>query len=391
MNALVGRRRRLALLAAAVTLTGLLTASGAGAATSGTGWRVFASISVPHKSVLLGNIDVVSPADAWVAGIINDGDRGQAALLEHWNGSVWLQVSLPAGVGSRLAGNVPLAVVGASSRRDVWLFGQFGRYLRLIGGHWTLGSIPSFPKQTFIDQAVVFSPCDVWAFGLRAIGSVSRDNLAFLPFAARFDGRGWRQVTVPGHASDGEFTVSEVSARDIWAVEGTVTPDSGRYLKPRILHWDGRSWRPIATQPRRPKGATLTTILAVGPDNVWVGGSTPDRKGGSTELLLHWNGRSWTSADPPATATEDTYYAGGITPDGRGGFWLLGTSFAAGLSGPERVWHYSRGTWSAPTVLSSRLLVLSIASVPHRTSVWGIAAGPGLVKSVILLYGAPPR
>lgn len=391
MNPFAGRRRELALAGAAVMVAGLLSAGGAGAATTSTGWRVFASISLPHNSVLLGNIDVVSPADAWAAGIIDDGLRGQRALVENWNGRTWRQVAFPANDASRLAGNVPIAVVGASSSRDVWVFGQFGHYLRLRDGRWTPALIPSFPRETYIDQAVAFSPCDVWVFGLRAIGSISRGTFALLPFAARFDGRGWRQVTIPGHASQGAFTVSAASARDMWALDGTLMPDSGFYAKPRVLHWNGRSWRPVATQPRRPKGGTLTTILALGPDNVWVGGSIPDRKGGSTELILHWNGRSWTSADPPARATEDGYYAGSMTPDGHGGFWLLGTSFEAALSGPARVWHYFRGTWSAPAVLSSRLIVLGIASVPHRTSVWGIAAGPGLVKGAILLYGVPPR
>jgi hypothetical protein len=185
--------------------------------------------------------------------------------------------------------------------------------------------------------------------------------------------------------------VSAVSARDMWALEGTVTPDSGIYAKPSVLHWNGRSWRPIANQARRPKGGTMTTIMATGPDNVWVGGSNQDVQTGSTELVLHWNGKSWISADPPARPTDQGYYAGSMTPDGHGGFWLLGTSYASELFGPERVWHYSSGTWSAPTVLSSRLVVWIIAAVPHRTAVWGIAGGPGFVKGAILLYGAPPR
>jgi hypothetical protein len=391
MNPFVRRSRGIAAFGAAVTLTGLLPASWAGAAATGTGWRVFASVSLPHKSVLLGNVDVVSASGAWLAGIVNDGERGQAALLEHWNGSAWRQVALPAGAAARLAGDVPLVVVGASPGRNAWVFGQFGRYLRLRGGHWTSGSIQSIPKETIIDQAAVFGPSDVWAFGLHAIGSVARGNLEFLPFAARFDGRTWKRVPIPGRASDGAFTVSVASARDMWALEGTVTPDSGIYAKPRVLHWDGRSWRPVAIQPRRPKGGTLTTILAMGPDNVWVGGSREDAKTGSTELVLHWNGGSWISADPPAPRTEQGYYAGSMTPDGHGGFWLLGTSFAAAVSGPARVWHYSGGTWSQPAVLSSRLLVWSIASVPDSNSVWGIAGGPGLVKGDILLYGPRPR
>jgi hypothetical protein len=410
MTDFIRRRYAFALLGSAVGLSALLPAGAAGAtdagaaagaaavgpagaagAGAGTGWRVVASISVPHKSVLLENIDVVGRADAWAAGIINDGVRGQGALIENWNGSTWRRVALPAGDSARIVRNIPLVVAGASSSRNVWVFGEYGHYLRLRDGHWTPGLIPSFPRQTYIDQAAVFSPCDVWAFGMRAIGSISRGTFAILPFAIRFDGRTWRQVTIPGRASEGAFTVSVASARDMWALEGTVTPGSGIYAKPRVVHWNGRSWRPVAIQPRRPKGGTMTSILAIGPDNVWVGGSTPNSQGGSAELILHWNGRSWRAVSPPARPSEADYYAGSMTPDGRGGIWLLGTAFVSAVAGPARMWNYGGGTWSAPTVLSSRLLVWSIAAVPHSTSVWGIAGGPGLVKGDMLLYGPVPR
>jgi hypothetical protein len=399
------RRSALALLGAVVTLGGLVSAGAAaatdsggsagtdsgGSAGAGTGWRAVASVAVPHKSVLLWNVDAVGPADAWTAGVVNDGERGQGALLAHWNGSTWRQVALPAGDPARLAGIVPLVAVGASSSRDVWLFGQFGHYLRLRGGHWTPARIPSFPRETFIDQVEAFSPCDVWVFGLRVTGSPSNGTERLHAFAERFDGSTWRQVPVPGRASEGAFTVSAASPRDMWALEGTVMPGSGLYAKPRVVHWNGRSWRLLTVQPRRPKGGTMTSILAVGPDDAWVGGSRENPKGGSAELVLHWDGRSWSSADPPAGSTEQAYYAGSLTPDGRGGLWLLGTAFGSAVPGPARVWHYSGGTWSAPTSLSSRLLVWSIAAVPHTTSVWGIAGGPGLVKGEILLYGDVPR
>jgi hypothetical protein len=407
MNAFGARKSAFALLGATITLGGVLTAgsaSAAGAATgtgtgtgagagigTATGWRVFASVSVPSKSVLLGNIDVLGSSDAWVAGIVNDGEPDQGALLENWNGSSWRPVTLPAGDSARIAAKIPLVVVGASSSRDVWVFGEFGHFLRLRGGRWTHGLIPSFPRETFIDQVVAFSPCDIWVFALRATGSPANDTFKLRPFAERFDGRTWRQVTIPGRPSDGAFTVSAVSARDMWALTGTVTPGSGIYAKPRVLHWNGRSWRPVTIQPRRPNGGTVSTILAVGPDNVWVGGSRQQQKGGSDELAQHWNGKTWTTINPPGAATDQDYYTTSMTPDGHGGIWLLGSTFASPIPGAARVWDYNGGRWSAPAELSSRLLVWSIVAVPHSSSVWGIAGGPALVKGEILLYGPVPR
>jgi hypothetical protein len=399
MNAFRAGKSAFALFGAVVTLSLLMagpaSAAGTGAAglgvSSGAGWRVFASVTLPHKSVLLGNIDVLGPANAWVAGIVNDGEPDQGALVENWNGSTWRQVPLPAGDSSRIAANIPLVVVGASSSRDVWVFGEFGHFLRLRGGRWTHGLIPSFPRETFIDQVAAFSPCDVWVFALRATGSPSNGTFRLRPFADRFDGRTWRQVTIPARPSDGAFTVSAVSARDMWALDGTVTPDSGIFARPKVLHWNGSSWRPVAVQPRRPNGGTMSSIQATGPDNVWVGGSRQNPKDGSDELVQHWNGRTWRTVDPPASATDQGYYSTSMTPDGHGGIWLLGSTFASPVMGSARVWRYSGGTWSAPAVLSSRLLVWSIAAVPGRSSVWGIAGGPALVKGEILLYGPVPR
>jgi hypothetical protein len=393
MNAFGTRKSAFALLGAAVTLGGLLTAGSASAAATGTGagWRVFASVSVPHKSVLLWDVDVLGPADAWVAGIVDDGEPDQGALVENWNGSTWRRVTLPAGDSARIAAKVPLVVVGASSSRDVWVFGEFGHFLRLHGGRWTHGLIPSFPRETYIDQVTAFSPRDVWIFALRATGSPANDTFKLRPFAERFDGRTWRQVTIPARPGDGAFTVSAVSARDMWALNGTVTPGSGIYAKPRVLHWNGRSWRLVAVQPRRPKGGTMSTILAIGPDNVWVGGSREQQKGGSDELVQHWNGKTWITAEPSARATDQDYYTTSMTPDGHGGIWLLGSTFASPIPGAARVWNYRGGTWSAPAVLSSHLLVWSIAAVPNRSSVWGLAGGPALVKGEILLYGPAPR
>jgi hypothetical protein len=397
MDASGTRKTALALLGAAVTLGGLLTAGSASAAATGAGigtaagWRVFASVSIPHKSVLLGNVDVLGPADAWVAGIVNDGEPDQGALVENWNGSSWQRVTLPAGDSARIAAKIPLVVVGASAGRDVWVFGEFGHFLRLAGGRWTHGLIPSFPRETFIDQVAAFNPRDVWVFALRVTGSPANGTFRLRPFAERFDGRTWRQVAIPVRPGDGAFTVSAVSARDMWALTGTVTPGSGIYAKPRVLHWNGRSWRPVTIQPRRPNGGTMTTILGVGPDNVWVGGSRQQPKGGSDELVQHWNGKTWTTVSPPAAATDQDFYSTSMTPDGNGGIWLLGSTYASPIPGPARVWDYRGGTWSAPAELSSRLLVWSIASVPHSSSVWGIAGGPALVKGEILLYGPVPR
>jgi hypothetical protein len=79
----------------------------------------------------------------------------------------------------------------------VWVFNQAGRYLRHHRGTWTPGKVPLARKQNvYFDQAVAFGPSDVWVFGLRFVGPVSRVDLR--PYAARFNGHRWLTVVSAG-------------------------------------------------------------------------------------------------------------------------------------------------------------------------------------------------
>jgi hypothetical protein len=366
----------------AQSLTGRQVRTGAGA------WRlarVFSARShVASGSVTLSGIDAQGPADAWVMGTIQNEGNTVRALVGHWNGRSWSRVALPPGLAARFRGAEAISI-GASSGRNVWAFTEAGMYLRLTENRWQFGRLPRhvMGSHDFLESAEVLSPTNVWVFGTHYIGSI--DKLNFTPFAARFDGRRWHSVKVRGVGSIGP--VSVISPANMWTLTGAVLPAIGLPNHPKVVHWNGSAWRPIAVQPRLPKHATLDGILAYSSHDVWIGGSVPNGKTGTSELALHWNGQSWTTVSPPARPSSADEFLISLVPDGTGGLWAA----AEALPGPAWFWHYSNGAWSPPVAVKSDWLYPELAAVPGSSSVWAIAASPGLIRGLILIHGVLPR
>jgi len=354
------------------------------ARTTAGGWRLVRTFSARGGDVMLTDIDTVGPADAWVVGAVQQNGSTLRGLIGHWNGSAWSRAAVPPVLAARFR-NAVFDAIGASSSRNVWAFTTAGSYLRLTGNRWQLGRLPRRvrTRHDFLESTQVFSPTNVWVFGFRVIGSI--DSLNFAPFAARFDGRSWRAVHVRGIGVISP--VSPVSPASMWALTGAELPALGLRNGPRVVHWNGRAWRPAAVQPRLPRHATLTGILAESSRDVWVSGSVPNHQTGTSELALHWNGKSWTTASPPAPASSADEFLTSLVPDRSGGLWAV----AEAIPGPARFWHYTGGAWAPPVAVRSDWLYPVLAAVPGSRSVWAIAASPGFTRGLILVHGALPR
>ncbi len=334
---------------------------------------------------MLSDIDAVGPADAWVAGAIQNSEASTvSALVGHWNGRAWSRVALPPGLAARFRGAASISIA-ASSSRNVWAFTTAGTYLRLTGNRWQSGRLPKhvMGRHDFVESTEVLSPTSAWVFGTHYIGSIYKFN--FVPFAARFDGHSWHAVKL--HGVGGMSPVSAISPSSMCGLTGAVVPAIGLPNHPKVVHWNGHAWRPMAVQPRLPRGATLTGILATSRRDIWLGGSVPNDKTGTTELALHWNGRSWTTVSPPARPSEAYEFLTSLVPDGSGGLWAV----AEAVPGPARFWHYTNGAWALPVAVKSDWLYPALTAVPGSTSTWAVAASPGLVRGLILIHGALPR
>lgn len=395
---------------AALVLAGTTLALAAGvlpaqaAATSSTGWRVESTVAVKGKTVVLSGIDAVSAKDAWAAGETESKGK-QAGLLEHWAGKAWRAVSLPGSIARAWNEYASFPVVGASSSTDVWAFGglpdgvEYDGYIRLDGSKWTAGKLPgtAITASGFVILTAtrVISSTDVWVVGGKVTGgSTSSDSLVFSPYAAQFNGKKWRTVSVPG---TGAITaISEVSAGNIWAVLGVpwLFSSEATAVPPAVVRWGGSGW--AAVQPGLtvlPANSNLTSILASSSGQVWIGGGAANSKGGTSEFTAELSDSAWTLGSLSAPADKADYFLSDLVPDGSGGIWGLAESTEVGK---PRLWHLTSAStkWSTATASfgKSEQGLLQLAQVPRSKSVWGVGVVEvgKAVDGLFALYGATP-
>jgi hypothetical protein len=382
------RRAALAVPALAVGLTASI-ASAQG--TSATGWRTVAIVPDPNNATSLISVAVGDPDHAWAVGATSG--AGNPVALEAWNGSAWSPVTLPPAVLSTLGAGAILGGVSAAGSSDVWAFSFhfFGptrvRWLHFDGTKWTAGKLPS---QAFVNASLTIGTRLVWAFGWTAS---ARSGL--VPYAAYHTSTGWQRTPVPGHG--GIADASAVTGRDIWAVTGA-SPLLGRVGRTGgLLHWYAGHWHTVPTLPAVLRNAWLSSVLARGDRNVWVGGEIKNSRKGTTEAVGHWNGRRWTVLTLDAAATSAKWRLMKMVSDGSGGIWAvggcMGDKCGSGGAG-SRLWHEVAGKWGRPVqpkLAKSPTILVGLAATGR--SVWGVGADEVSSygsKGLIALWGPTP-
>jgi len=199
----------------------------------------------------------------------------------------------------------------------------------MAGGRWTAGRLPGTGR-VLIEAVTVFGRSDVWVFGGRLIDAAS-EHPRTAPYAARFNGRTWKAVPVPGR---GDLNaVSAVSAGDIVAVTGLVAVGLGEAVRPQVLDWDGRSWRALDAQPPLPVRSQMYAIFASPREGVWIGGSVPDGPKRTRAAIWHWDGAAWSRATPPGAPSGQGLIVS-LAGDGRRGLWAIGEDLSSGAGTP---------------------------------------------------------
>ncbi len=220
------------------------------------------------------------------------------------------------------------------------------------GCHSTAPAPPPGPPawQTVYDDATLGGAVlSAWGTGpddVYVVGGPLGDS-GFTAVAVHYDGSTWTRLSPGGTSSF--WWVSGSGPDDVWMVG-----EDGR-----ITHWDGASFvdhPPLTT-------ATVWGVWAAGPTDAWAVGGTPE--GGTAQpndVVLHWDGTSWTQETLPGT------------PLGRSLNKVWGTAsddlYAVGESGT--IWHRTGTTWALePNPATSNLLTVYGCSATDVYAVGG--------------------
>jgi hypothetical protein len=190
-----------------------------------------------------------------------------------------------------------------------------------------------------LDRALL----SIWGTSSKSVYAVGGPlgNDGFEALALHFDGKAWRDLHAGGTASF--WWVNGTSDTDVWMVGE----------RGRITHYDGKTF----TESSSGVTTTLWGAFAFSKTDAWVVGGTPMGKAtDEDDVVLHWDGSTWTRVTLPGT------------PLHRALFKVWGTSsddlYVVGEA--STIWHKIGSTWtleSMPPLAAGTLF-----------TVWGCAA-----------------
>lgn len=317
------------------------------------GWRVVKTIPTNIQDV-----DAAGPGNAWVVGGTRDWPG--RAVMHHWNGRSWQQVTLPPTV-TRFGW---LRGVSARSPRNILVGGSETAGWPLARWDGTRWHVHRWPSESY-DIPVVLGPKDMWGFGWKRTSPHGG-----IAIARHFDGTRWQRVNVPSeYAFD---AVTALSHRDIWAVGSDINGSAV------LMHWNGTRWS-IADEA--PPGTGDRDIVAMKRNEVWLFGLS-NVQGHPRANAARWNGSRWQYVTLPGRYPESA------AADGRGGIWVGARS---GDMQSSFLLHYSGGTWTRvelPRSVRRSARINSLANIPGTTSMWAILGrSPSVPNDHILKFG----
>jgi hypothetical protein len=245
-----------------------------------------------------------------------------------------------------------LNAVAALGPNDAWTVG-----VHLVGAsaivplteHWNGTSWAVVenvvPPHTYVAELLgidALSTNDVWA-----VGQFRRLAGPWRTLVEHWNGASWHRVLSPspGHAENGSGLagVSIVSATDIWAV-GYVDPAGPIPNTTLMLHWNGRSWSTAKT-PNPEVNRLLLAVDMSGPTAGWsVGATLQPHTDRFKALVEHWNGRRWDQA-PILSPGAQTNVLRGVSVVGPGNVWAVGEKTGDSGEPHPLIEHRFAGRW----------------------------------------------
>ena len=196
------------------------------------------------------------------------------------------------------------------------------------GNGWTQQTAPNPDGSGLLTTVAAVSPTDAWALGSSGY-STNPTAQWFNALAEHWNGSSWQQVAMPtpsGSSGLDLYGAAVVSSSDIWAVGSWADFGPGDGPVPLIEHWNGLAWSivpsPVLPQPVANHGAQLYGVTAVSANDVWAVGYIGT--GTHHNLILHWDGTSWTRVPGPHMGSLESL--SGVTALSATKIWAVGTT-----------------------------------------------------------------
>jgi hypothetical protein len=356
------------------------------AAAAVTGWTTVSIPSTGNNVILLG-ASARTNSDAWAVGqqFVAAGQPQAPPVAYHWNGTSWSLTPTPS-LGAQYGA---LRSVSASSATDAWAVGftmiarhDYGTLIEHWNGSaWSVNSLDAITGfAAGLTGVVDLSPTNAWAIGTGSTGGLLE----------HWNGTAWSTVTLPDPAftPSSDDAISADSPTDIWVVGSSINPTTEAAI-PETLHYNGSAWSvvPVA-QPPSQSSATLGSIAAISPTDVWAVGEytgTTSAAGGST-LIEQWNGSGWKIVPSPTPGAYPSLT--GVAARSPSDVYAVGTNLPSVNGGPEQamILRWNGSAWSVDSsgVFTGELF--AAATFPGAANEWAVGVSGGN-QGLVLSHG----
>ena len=244
--------------------------------------RSFAAVGVSRRGELRA-LAAVSRRNIWAVGWEFSARRPDelfTPVVLRWDGRAWRRENLPG-----FPADVALDDVIAFSATDVWVVGRSDAgplVARWNGKGWRVGDLgAAAPRDGWLEGIGGTTPNNIWVVGHRP-----PDNQLHVydELALRWNGRVWTRVRSPLAGENQRASAIAVTPRATWTVHSFWHAPEEPY---KIVRWRGRTGR-VAY---RAENVFLYDVAARSARSAWAVGEGVARP--RHPRVLHWNGRSW--------------------------------------------------------------------------------------------------
>ncbi len=219
--------------------------------------KTWSTSSLPSYFTVTGAA-AVSTNDVWA---VSGDSESPKAYAEHWTGSAWHKVTLPAGATS----------ISAVSKTRIYAAGKYKgqpAVMHYDGKKWALAKTPKFPLP---DQAAEGSMRDIIALSVGNVYAVGGmewacgedgDDICAQPIILHWNGKAWSSTVMP-QSYTSFLRVTSDGASGLWLLLGGWDPN--------LYHVSGDAITHVAAP--RPEGHDINiTDLATLGTTIWAGG-----------------------------------------------------------------------------------------------------------------------